>query len=253
MAILPPKKPRNFLANKSILEQIALSKLSYCSFLEPEHAVFTKSIEVDKGNPILAALKKVEAELGTIVRVETLEHIPLSTEKRKAGRSKNPEYEKCNFPPFQHWMLTEEGWVCVGKSHWNGGLGNGHFDTQHGKLTDTHVLMLMAMVDRFARKGSWRGYSYRDEMEGAAIINLLEAALQFNETKSINPFAYYTSCMTNVFRKVLASEKKHAAIRDDLLIASGQSPSMGRQMEHELAKFEPVKLQGKRGRPKTIK
>ena len=57
--------------------------------------------------------------------------------------------------------------------------------------------------------------------------------LQFDESKSDNPFAYYTAAITNSFTRVLNMEKKHQSLRDDLLQEAGQTPSFTRQIEHE--------------------
>ena len=57
--------------------------------------------------------------------------------------------------------------------------------------------------------------------------------LQFDESKSDNPFAYYTAAITNSFTRVLNMEKKHQSLRDDLLQEAGQTPSFTRQIEYE--------------------
>jgi hypothetical protein len=69
-------------------------------------------------------------------------------------------------------------------------------------------------------------------MRGQALIQLTQIALQFDESKSNNPFAYYTAAVTNSFTRVLNVEKRQRDIRDDLLQDAGQMPSWTRQMEH---------------------
>ena len=57
--------------------------------------------------------------------------------------------------------------------------------------------------------------------------------------------------MSHCFTRTLNLEKKNQAIRDDLLINMGMSPSYTRQIENELAQSgiaEPKKIPGKRGR-----
>jgi hypothetical protein len=75
------------------------------------------------------------------------------------------------------------------------------------------------------------GNSYRDEMQSTAVLQLVYIGLRFNEAKSSNPFAYWTSVITNIFRRVLATEKKNQSIRDGLLEINGMSPSWSRQSE----------------------
>jgi hypothetical protein len=80
---------------------------------------------------------------------------------------------------------------------------------------------------------NWRGYTYVDEMRSQALLQLSQIGLQFDESKSQNPFAYYTAAIDNSFTRILNIEKKNQMIRDDMLIQVGQSPSFTRQMEHE--------------------
>jgi hypothetical protein len=71
-------------------------------------------------------------------------------------------------------------------------------------------------------------------MQGQALMQLSQIGLQFDESKSENPFAYYTAAITNSFTRILNVEKKNQALRDDLLQESGMMPSHTRQIEHEL-------------------
>jgi hypothetical protein len=66
-------------------------------------------------------------------------------------------------------------------------------------------------------------------MRGAALMQLIQVGLKFNELKSDNPFAYYTAIVTNSFTRVLLNEKKMQNIRDDILEENGLSPSWTRQ------------------------
>jgi len=136
------------------------------------------------------------------------------------------DHIRVNFPPFFHYKLDEHGMAyIVGKSHWIGDLYTGEFCQTHGHITDTLALMIMKLAQRFSTKGNWYGYSYRDEMEAQAILQLCQVALVFSEYKSQNPFAFYTQIATNSFRRVLALEKKSQKIRDKMLMESGQNPS----------------------------
>jgi hypothetical protein len=72
-------------------------------------------------------------------------------------------------------------------------------------------------------------------MRGQAILQLSQIGLQFDESKSENPFAYYTAAVTNSFTRVLNIEKKNQNIRDDMLEEAGLTPSMTRQYQQEYA------------------
>jgi hypothetical protein len=138
---------------------------------------------------------------------------------------------KVNFPPFQHYKLDEtNSAVCVGKSHWKGGVKTGEFSKDHGKITDKLARMFIMLCEKYAMKFNWRGYTYNDEMRNSAILQLTYVGLRFNEAKSANPFAYYTAAITNSFCRVLNTEKRNQNIRDDILEMNGLNPSFTRQM-----------------------
>lgn len=141
---------------------------------------------------------------------------------------------KVNFPPFQHYKLDEtNSAVCVGKSHWKGGVKTGHFSKEHGKITNKLAKMFIMLCEKYAMKFNWRGYTYNDEMRGSAILQLTYVGLRFNEAKSANPFAYYTAAITNSFCRVLNTEKRNQNIRDDILEMNGLNPSFTRQMRDQ--------------------
>jgi hypothetical protein len=137
---------------------------------------------------------------------------------------------KVNFPPFQHFKIDDNNsFYCVGKSHWKGDLATGEFSKDHGQLTNTLARMYIMMCEKYAMKYNWRGYTYRDEMQNSAILQLTYVGLRFNEAKSANPFAYYTAAITNSFCRVLNTEKRNQNIRDDILEINGLAPSWSRQ------------------------
>ena len=139
-------------------------------------------------------------------------------------------HTKCNFPPFQHYMLDENMKpYLVGKSHWVGDLETGHFSKDHGSMTPKLAHMFIKLCERYATRSNWRGYTYNEEMRGQALLQLSQIGLQFDESKSQNPFAYYTAAITNSFTRILNIEKKNQSIRDDILEMNGLNPSFTRQ------------------------
>ena len=78
-------------------------------------------------------------------------------------------------------------------------------------------------------------------MQGQALLQLSQIGLQFDESKSQNPFAYYTATITNSFTRVLNMEKKNQNLRDDLLQEAGVMPSLTRQMQDQEKQKEPTK------------
>jgi hypothetical protein len=141
---------------------------------------------------------------------------------------------RVNFPPFQHFRFDEHNNLrCVGKSHWSGDLDAGEFSKDHGQITNKLAKMYLMLCEKYALRFNWRGYTYNDEMRGAAILQLTYVGLRFNEAKSANPFAYYTAAINNSFCRVLNSEKRNQNIRDDILEMNGLNPSWTRQFAHE--------------------
>ena len=140
------------------------------------------------------------------------------------------KYTKVNFPPFQHYKVDDEGVpYCVGKSHWKGTLDQGEFCKDHGTMTNKLAHMFMKLCERYATRSNWRGYTYNDEMRSQALLQLSQIGLQFDESKSQNPFAYYTAAITNSFTRVLNIEKRNQNLRDDILEMNGLTPSYTRQ------------------------
>jgi hypothetical protein len=192
-----------------------------------------------------------------VFRVMTWEHIPLAPPKASKNTAKkrriedilefdevpedveddvvedlviSPVHIRVNFPPFFHYRLTEHKIpYIVGKSHWQGDLDSGEFSKDHGAMTRRLAEMFMKLCERYATRSNWRGYTYNEEMRGQALLQLSQIGLQFDESKSQNPFAYYTAAITNSFTRILNIEKKNQNIRDDILEMNGLNPSWTRQ------------------------
>ena len=142
-------------------------------------------------------------------------------------------YIKLPFPPFWHYRIDEDKTpYLVGKSHWRGDLESGEFCKDHGTMTNKLAHMFIKLCERYATRSNWRGYTYNEEMRGQALLQLSQIGLQFDESKSQNPFAYYTAAITNSFTRVLNIEKKMQNIRDDILEQNGLNPSYTRQFKN---------------------
>jgi hypothetical protein len=176
--------------------------------------------------------RKIE-KTSLVFRIMTFDHIPKAPGRKRKTKTIADEHERCNFPPFQHWRFDEnDNLVCVGKSHWEGGMQNGSFSKGHGRVTEELGRMFLKLADRYGTRSNWRGYTYNDEMRAQAVLQLSQIGLQFDESKSENPFAYYTAAVTNSFTRVLNIEKKNQNIRDDILQENNLNPSFTRQNEN---------------------
>jgi hypothetical protein len=252
-----------YLTNKDLLKEIHLSKNTYCTYTSPEYAFYDLILpSIDKINirtiaeakrnraarlskqaheaAMIAANKKIPAKLfeidykkiskyDLVFRIMSFEHVPLAPGRKKTIKNTADSHEKVNFPPFQHWKFDENNnLILVGKSHWKGDLYTGEFNKEYGQMTTNLALMFLKLCERYATRGNVRGYTYNDEMKGQAILQLTQIGLQFDESKSDNPFAYYTAAVTNSFVRIINVEKRNQNIRDDILEMNGMNPSWSR-------------------------
>jgi hypothetical protein len=272
---------KKYLNNRDLLKEIANSKNSYSSYVDPEtdsqYDIILPSIDrinirttaeakrnradrqaklaytaaIEDGQKVKQAEFAVDwkkiLKTDVVFRIMTFEHIP-----EEPGRKKNPKtiadrHVRCNFPPYQHYRFNEEGeLVIIGKSHWEGGMENGFFNKEHGAINNELAKMFIKLCERYATRSNWRGYTYNDEMRSTALLQLSQIGLQFDESKSQNPFAYYTAAITNSFTRVLNLEKRNQIIRDDILEEAGLMPSFTRQTENEIksGKMKPGENNG---------
>lgn len=259
-----------YLTNKDILKEIHRSKNTYCSYTDNKFNDYdlivssTDDINIEavaeakKNQAIRLSKKAHEAEmirldkkipakkfavdpetinkLDLVFRLMTFSHVPLEPGRKKTVKTVADAHTKVNFPPFQHWKFDEDNeLILVGKSHWVGNLYEGEFCKEHGRMTEQLGRMFIKLCDRYGTRGNVRGYTYNDEMRGQAILQLSQIGLQFDESKSNNPFAYYTAAVTNSFVRIINIEKRNQNIRDDILEMNNINPSFTRQHNSEWA------------------
>ena len=262
----------NYLNNRDLLKQIHLSKNTYCSYVSPEDSDYDIIVKDTKkiNSATITQARKLRAKRLTqeaweeakaaggkknklkmsdyevsprkvdktdlVFRVMSFDHIPEDLKRKNNPKTEADEHTKVNFPPFQHYRLDQKGNLkCVGKSHWIGGMSNGQFSLTHGNITSELAKMYMKLCERYGTRSNWRGYTYNDEMQSQALMQLSQIGLQFDESKSENPFAYYTAAITNSFTRILNIEKKNQNIRDDIMEQNNLMPSMSRQMSEVIA------------------
>ena len=249
-----------YLTNKELLKAIHASKNTFCSYTKPEYGFYDCIVtDIDEINEDTindakqsratrlsrAAHEKAQLEAGKkipaiefevdyhtisendlVFRIMTFDHIPLQPDRKKTVKTVADARARVNFPPFQHWKFNEnKELVCVGKSHWDGDVDAGTFSITKGKMSNLLGKMLMKLAERYSSRSNVRGYTYVDEMRGQAVLQLTQVALQFDESKSSNPFSFYTQCCTNAFLRVINIEKRNREIRDDILESAGLNPS----------------------------
>jgi hypothetical protein len=94
--------------------------------------------------------------------------------------------------------------------------------------------------------------SYNDEMRSHALVQLSQVGLQFDESRSENPFAFYTQIIKNSFRRILNLERRNQDIRDDLLMMSGAQPSYTRQIDNEFEQRDEWQKPTDGAEPKVV-
>jgi hypothetical protein len=268
----PTGRKVKYLNNRDLLAEIHKSKITFSSFTKKEygqHDIILSSLDKVNVRTLAEAKRNKAKRLGLeafararlsgdkkiklaectpdyktvaktdlVIRIMTFDHIPLAPGRKKTTKTTADAHDKVNFPPFQHWKFEEadpETLVCVGKSHWKGPLDTGVFSKDHGRITENLGKMYIKLSERYAQRSNWRGYTYVEEMKGQAILQLSQIGLQFDESKSENPFAYYTAAVTNSFTRILNIEKKNQNIRDDMLQEHGLTPSNTRQNKEQFA------------------
>lgn len=188
-----------YLNNKDLLREIHLSKNTYSSFLNPKDHQFDlilpninkinqKTICEAKRNRAdrlakqaweAAQLNGIKSKLDShavdwkkipktdlVFRIITWDHIPLAPGRKRTPKVTQDHHARVNFPPFQHFKFNEQGeLICVGKSHWVGGLQNGHFSKDHGNMTPNLARMFIKLCERYGSKGNWRGYCVDETTE----------------------------------------------------------------------------------------
>lgn len=98
---------------------------------------------------------------------------------------------------------------------------------QQGQVTARLSDLFWKIAENYSRKHNFVKYSFRTDMVASAAANLCQNALKFNHEKYDNPFSYYTTAIHNSFLQFIADEKKHAKLRDELIIQAGANPSFG--------------------------
>ncbi len=181
------KKPVIYLTNKELLAEINRCKKSYCYFVDKEYEDFdgivqdldditkefvdelcekkSKEITPKKSTPV------VVDPVGLVIRYMTYEHIPLDPDRKKRSRAANQTHAHVIFPPFKHYVIdavNADGTYEireVGRSFWEGGLENGWFSPQKGRMTERMGRMFQLLVERYGYRSNWRGYCYSSDTE----------------------------------------------------------------------------------------
>lgn len=80
--------------------------------------------------------------------------------------------------------------------------------------SDSLAKMLMSIATSYLSKGSFAGYTWREDMVSEAVLTCLKYLKNFNSEKSQNAFAYVTQICKNSFKAYIKNQTKHRNIKD---------------------------------------
>lgn len=84
-----------------------------------------------------------------------------------------------------------------------------------GQCTEELGRMFLLLAKKYSDKGSFSGYSYKDDMIGEAVYTCLRYMHNFKvEKDNPNPFAYFSKVIHNSFLLYISQQKKHSKIKD---------------------------------------
>lgn len=98
---------------------------------------------------------------------------------------------------------------------------------KEGMISDRLGKMFVLLSTHYATKPNFSGYSYKDEFIASGILSCCVAFPKFDNSKSENPFAYFTSCIHHAFLQVINKEKTNQKLRDQILVDNNMNPSFG--------------------------
>ena len=84
-----------------------------------------------------------------------------------------------------------------------------------GIKTEELGRMLLLLATRYSNKGSFSGYTYKDDMVCEAVFTCLKYLHNFDtDVEKPNPFAYFSKVVHNSFLTYIFKQKKQSKIKD---------------------------------------
>lgn len=85
-----------------------------------------------------------------------------------------------------------------------------------GKMSEELGSMVKEIAENYITKGSFSGYTWKDDMIGEALLTCVKYLKTFNPEKTTNAFAYVTTMCKNSFIMYLNTQNKHSNIKNTL-------------------------------------
>jgi DNA-directed RNA polymerase specialized sigma24 family protein len=85
-----------------------------------------------------------------------------------------------------------------------------------GTVPEELGAMLLKIAENYSNKGSFHGYTWKDDMVADAVFTCIRYIHNFDPIRyeDPNPFAYFTSIVRNAFLNYIRKQKKHSKIKD---------------------------------------
>lgn len=108
-----------------------------------------------------------------------------------------------------------------------------HISLKNGKPTNEYINMWILLINQYASKSNFNGYTYLEDMKQEALLNLYRTWDRFDPNRSDNPFAYITQCVYTSFLQYIKKEKKHQILRDTIMSYNGLNGSTSFQLDNQ--------------------
>lgn len=84
-----------------------------------------------------------------------------------------------------------------------------------GERSEELGRMFLLLATRYSDRGSFAGYSWKDDMICEAVLTCIKYMHNFDvDIDNPNPFAYFSRIIHNAFLNYIAKQKQHSKIKD---------------------------------------
>jgi DNA-directed RNA polymerase specialized sigma subunit len=87
-------------------------------------------------------------------------------------------------------------------------------EEKKGEPSEELGRMILLIATRYAEKGNFANYTWKEDMIGDAVLTCIKYLKNFNSEKSKNPFAYITTICRHAFINHIKKQHKHSDIKD---------------------------------------
>lgn len=103
------------------------------------------------------------------------------------------------------------------------------------KISNEIGLVFIKIATNMAKRPNFNGYPFKEDMIGDAILNQLQAVKNFDPTKGVNPFGYFSRVVYWCFLRRILDEKAELAGKAKMMFDTATYEDDG---EHYISKDE---------------